>query len=162
MANKNLLNANADMLQADSYSVGQDIANQFGSVMKGYTDFKKQLNEDAMEASENLDANAVGVDLMSEEAQGFITTEFDNLGMEIARARADGNKQLVRKLEMQGADLISQQANIGNMLKDHAENKLSNNYSKSASTDMMDLLIKKEYTLEKDAQGKLRIKFNGE
>lgn len=161
MANANLMNANASMLEANSYNPGTDIAAQFGNVMAAQETFQVKLNEDATKASENLSADAVGVDLMSGEAQEVIMKDFDDLGMEIATARANGNKKLVRELEMKGANLIAMQENIGSLLKDHAENKLSNNYSKSADQDMLDLLITKQYTLEKDDEGQYRIKFKG-
>ena len=161
MANANLMNANAAMVQADSYNVGTDIANQFGKVMAAQEAFTVKLNQDATEASENLSTDAVGVDLMSDEAREWTTGEFDRLGMEIATARANGNKAQVRELEMEGADLIAMQGEVGNLLKDHAENKLSNNYSKSADQDMLNMLITKKYTINK-VDGKYRVMFDND
>jgi len=160
MANKNLLLANQAYLQQANYDPAQDVVKQLGSVLGAQNQFKQKLNEDATEAAENLSQDAVGVDLMSEDGAQFMYNEFDRIGMEIARAKADGNKQLVRKLEMEGADLINEQAALGNLLKDHAQNKLEDNYSSSASTDMLDMLLtKKDYNVEKGSDGKLRIKF---
>ena len=160
MANKNLMVANQAMVDANSYDAGTDIANQLGKVMAAQEVFSAQLNEDAMEASEDLSADAIGVDLMSDEAREWTTTEFDRLGTEIATARANGDKKKVRELEMEGANLISMQGQIGNLLKDHAENKLSNNYSKSADQDMLNMLITKKYTIGKDSDGKYRVFFS--
>ena len=125
MANKNLLTANQMYVDQQNFDVGGEIAKQFGNVMKGYNDFKVKLNEDAMSTAEDLNGDAVGVDLMSGESQEWITGEFDRLGTEIATARANGNKKLVRKLETEGAELIGVQNQLGNLLKEHAENKLA-------------------------------------
>ena len=160
MANKNLMVANQAMVNADSYDAGADIVNQLGKVMATQEAFTMKLNEDAMEASENLSADAVGVDLMSEEAREWTTSEFDRLGGDIATARANGDKKLVRKLEMEGANLISMQSEIGTILKDHAENKLSNNYSKSADQDMLNMLITDKYTIGKDKNGEYMVYFD--
>jgi len=164
MANKNLLEANQAYVNQQNFNVAGEIMSQFGSAMDSYNNFKVKLSEDATTEAENLSANAVGVDLMPDGAQDWITGEFDRLGGEIASARASGDKKLVRKLENEGAELIAMQAELGNLLKDHAENKLSGNYSKSADTDLLDLLItgKKNntYTLKKDKNGQVRIYFN--
>jgi hypothetical protein len=160
MANANLMNANAAMLKANEFDVGGEITKQFNNVMTAAEDFSVKLNEDAMSEAENLSVDAVGVDLMSDEAADFTNAEFDRIGMEIATARANGDKKLVRKLEMEGQGLIETQAQIGDLLKNHAENKLSNNYSTSADQDMLDMLITKQYSMEKDADGEYRIKFN--
>tara|TARA_S200002703_G_scaffold151402_1_gene150748 strand:+ start:47 stop:1387 length:1341 start_codon:yes stop_codon:yes gene_type:complete len=160
MANKNLLTANQMYVDQQNFDVGGEIAKQFGNVMKGYNDFKVKLNEDAMSTAEDLNADAVGVDLMSGESQEWITGEFDRLGTEIATARANGDKKLVRKLETEGAELIGVQNQLGNLLKEHAENKLAGNYSKSADQDMLDLLITKRYTIGKNKDGQVVVNFN--
>lgn len=160
MANKNLLTANQMYVDQQSFDVGGEITKQFDNVMKGYNDFKVQLNEDATTVAEGLSADAIGVDLMSDESQDWITGEFDRIGMEIAKARASGNKNLVRKLEMEGADLIGVQSELGNLLKEHAENKLAGNYSTSADQDMLDMLMTKQYTIGRNSAGKIVINFN--
>jgi len=164
MANQNLLNANQAYVNQQNFDVGGEIVTQFGNAMDSYNNFKVKLNEDATTEAENLNADAIGVDLMPEGAQDWITNEFGRLGTEIATARANGDKKLVRKLETEGADLIATQNELGNLLKDHAENKLSSNYSTSADTDMLDLLItgKKNntYTLKRDSEGRVRVFFN--
>lgn len=163
MANANLLNANQAYVDQQNFDVGGEIVTQFGNVMNSYNNFKIKLNEDATTEAENLNADAIGVDLMSGGAQDWFIKETDRVGMEIAKARASGNKNLVRKLETEGADLIAMQSELGNLLKDHAENKLSGNYSTSADTDMLDLLItgKKDntYTLKRDSEGRVRVFF---
>jgi len=160
MANKNLLTANQAYIDQQNYNVGEDIVNQAGKVMAGYELFKSNLQEEAMKESEELQADAVGVDLMSEESRDWTIEEFDRIGGEIAAARASGDKKKVRDLEMEGANLLAMQNEIGNLLKDHAENKLSNNYSKSSDTDMLDMLITKKYTIGKDKDGKYRVFFS--
>ncbi len=160
MANKNLLTANQMYVDQQNFDVGGEIAKQFGNVMKGYNDFKVKLNEDAMSTAEDLNADAVGVDLMSGESQEWITGEFDRLGTEIATARANGNKKLVRKLETEGAELIGVQNQLGNLLKEHAENKLAGNYSKSADQDMLDMLMTKQYTIGRNKAGQVVVNFN--
>ena len=159
MANANLMNANAAMLKANEFDVGGEITKQFNNVMTAAEDFSVKLNEDAMSEAENLSVDAVGVDLMSDEAADFTNAEFDRIGMEIATARANGDKKLVRKLEMEGQGLIQTQAQIGDLLKNHAENKLSNNYSTSADQDMLDMLITKQYSME---NGDIRAQPTGE
>ena len=165
MANTSLLNANAALVQANSYDPASEIVSQFGNIMKAENDFRVKLNEEATEASENLAVDAVGIDNMSEEAQAFMHGELDDHGMKIAKARRAGDKNLVRKLEMEGANLIATQNEIGSLLKDHAENKLQGNYSGSADQTLMDMLITKKYTLVREEaegpnKGKIKIKFN--
>ena len=77
MANKNLLTANQAYIDQQNYNVGEDIVNQAGKVMAGYELFKSNLQEEAMKESEELQADAVGVDLMSEESRDWTIEEFD-------------------------------------------------------------------------------------
>jgi len=164
MANQSLLNANQAYVDQQNFDVGGEIVTQFGKAMDSYNNFKVKLNEDATIEAENLSAGALGVDLMPDGAQDWFIDETSRIGMEIAKARGSGNKKLVRQLETEGGDLIAMHNELGSLLKDHAENKLSGNYSTSADTDMLDLLItgKKDntYTLKKDSEGRVRIFFN--
>jgi len=159
MANANLLNANQAYVDQQNFDVGSEITGQFDKIMAAKEAYDAKLNEDAVTASENLSADAIGYDLMSKPAQQVLSSDLALLGVNIAKARASGNKKLVRELETQGADLIAMQREIGNLLKDHAENKLSGSYSNSADQNMLDLLINEDYTLKKDDDGKYRIMF---
>ena len=48
----------------------------------------------------------------------------------------------------------------GNLLKEHAENKLAGNYSKSADQDMLDMLMTKQYTIGRNKAGQVVVNFN--
>jgi hypothetical protein len=118
--------------------------------------FEEETEAKAIKNAENLEVDAIGVDLLPEAGKEFMYTEFNRIGEELAEAENRKDRKAVRELKLEGANLIKAQNTIGQMLKDHAEDLLGvdgeGSYSGGSDATMMNMLINKEYTIRKEGK----------
>jgi len=162
--NTNLVKLDKELALSQQDNTGAEIMKQVGSVMGALKKFEEETEAKAIKNAENLEVDAIGVDLLPEAGKDFMYNEFNRIGEELAKAENRKDRKAVRELKLEGATLIKAQNTIGQMLKDHAEDLLGidgeGNYSGGSDKTMMNMLINKEYTLRKDGKDMV-IDFNG-
>ena len=158
MANS-LIAASKNLDKADfEFNPGQEIAKQVGL---GFDAFEKKQASDKAEAHdvlENLNKDLVGFDYMNEQAQEYYEKSLGDISPQLAEAKRTKNAKEVRRLETLASNLIKDQNLIGELLKAHAEDTLSENYSEGANTHLLDMLATGKYRI-KEIDGERRIVF---
>lgn len=158
MANS-LIAASKNLDKADfEFNPGQEIAKQVGL---GFDAFEKKQASDKAEAYdvlENLNKDLVGFDYMNEQAQEFYEKSLGDISPQLAEAKRTKNAKEVRRLETLASNLIKDQNLIGELLKSHAEDTLSENYSEGANTHLLDMLATGKYRI-KEIDGERRVVF---
>jgi|TARA_R110002153_G_scaffold55230_3_gene153385 hypothetical protein len=158
MANS-LIAASQNLDKADfGFNPGEEIAKQIGL---GLDAFEKKQDSDKAEAHdvlENLNKDLVGFDYMNEQAQEFYENSLGDISPQLAKAKRTKNAKEVRRLEALASNLINDQNLIGELLKNHAEDTLSENYSEGANTHLLDMLTTGKYRI-KEIDGERRIVF---
>ena len=158
MANS-LIAASKNLDKADfEFNPGQEIAKQIGL---GFDAFEKKQASDKAEAFdvlENLNKDLVGFQYMNDQAQGFYEKALGDISPQLAEAKRTKNAKEVRRLETLASNLINDQNLIGELLKSHAEDTLSENYSEGANTHLLDMLATGKYRI-KEIDGERRVVF---
>jgi hypothetical protein len=154
--NTNLVKLDKELALSQQDNTVTEITKQVGNVMGALQKFEEETEAKAIKNAENLEVDAIGVDLLPEAGKEFMYTEFNRIGEELAEAENRKDRKAVRELKLEGANLIKAQNTIGQMLKDHAEDLLGvdgeGSYSGGSDKTMMNMLINKEYTIRKDGK----------
>ena len=154
--NTNLVKLDKELALSQQDNTVTEITKQVDNVMGALQKFEEETEAKAIKNAENLEVDAIGVDLLPEAGKEFMYTEFNRIGEELAEAENRKDRKAVRELKLEGANLIKAQNTIGQMLKDHAEDLLGvdgeGSYSGGSDATMMNMLINKEYTIRKEGK----------